>query len=57
MLAADIAPLAVSETVLGQRLFPSLRRGTLLLADRVFRGFDLWRAAAATSKPPKRPGG
>lgn len=46
--AADVAPLAVHETVLARRLFPSLTRGMLLLADRGFLGFDLWRAAAAT---------
>ncbi|MER5358484.1 IS4 family transposase [Streptomyces sp. NPDC002785] len=48
VFAADVAPLAVHETVLARRLFPSLTRGMLLLADRGFLGFDLWRAATAT---------
>ncbi|MER5853981.1 IS4 family transposase [Streptomyces sp. NPDC002012] len=48
VFAAEAAPLAVHETVLSRRLFPSLTRGMLLLADRGFLGFDLWRAAAAT---------
>ncbi|MEC4021141.1 IS4 family transposase, partial [Streptomyces sp. H27-D2] len=48
VFAADVAPLGVHETVLARRLFPSLTRGMLLLADRGFLGLDLWRAAAAT---------
>jgi hypothetical protein len=48
VFAAEVAPLAVHETVLARRLFPSLTEGMLLLADRGFLGFDLWRAAAAT---------
>jgi hypothetical protein len=48
VFAAEAAPLAVHETVLSRRLFPSLTRGMLLLADRGFLGFDLWRAAATT---------
>lgn len=48
VFAAEVAPLNVHETVLARRLFPSLTREILLLADRGFLGFDLWRAAAAT---------
>lgn len=48
VFAAEVGPLAVHETVLAGRLFSSLTRGMLLMADRGFLGFDLWRAAAAT---------
>lgn len=48
VFAAEAGPLAVHETELAQRLFSSLTPGMLLLADRGFRGFDLWRATAAT---------
>ncbi|MEU8976957.1 IS4 family transposase [Streptomyces monashensis] len=48
VFAAETGPLAVHETELAQRLFGALTPGMLLLADRGFRGFDLWRAAAAT---------
>lgn len=48
VFAAEVGPLAVHETDLAQRLFGSLTAGMLVLADRGFRGFDLWRAAAAT---------
>ncbi|WP_405996798.1 IS4 family transposase [Streptomyces sp. NBC_00829] len=48
VFAAETGPLAVHETVLAQRLFSSLTPGMMLLADRGFHGFDLWRAAAAT---------
>ena len=40
--------LAVHETELARRLFGRLRAGMLLIADRGFTGFGLWRAAAAT---------
>jgi hypothetical protein len=46
--AAALGPLAVHETELARRLFGHLRAGMLLIADRGFAGFDLWRAAAAT---------
>ncbi len=36
------------ETELARRLFGHLRAGMLLIADRGFAGFDLWRAAAAS---------
>ncbi|MEU9115648.1 IS4 family transposase [Streptomyces sp. NPDC048483] len=48
VFAAETGPLAVHETELAQRLFGALTPGMLVLADRGFRGFDLWRAAAAT---------
>lgn len=47
VFAAEVGPLAVHETVLAQRLFPALAKGMLLLADRGFCGFTLWRAAKA----------
>jgi hypothetical protein len=48
VFAAEAGPLAVHERVLARRLFGSLGAGMLLLADRGFLGFDLWRAAATT---------
>jgi len=47
IFAAALGPLAVHETELARRLFGRLRAGMLLIADRGFTGFDLWRAAAA----------
>jgi hypothetical protein len=47
VFAAEVGPLAVHETALAQRLFPALTGGMLVLADRGFCGFDLWRAAKA----------
>lgn len=48
VFAAEVGPLAVAETVPARRLLGALAPGMLLLADRGFAGFDLWRAAAAT---------
>ncbi|WP_331772213.1 IS4 family transposase (plasmid) [Embleya sp. NBC_00888] len=48
VFAADVAPLAVRETIAARRLFASLEPGMLLLADRGFHDFELWRAASAT---------
>ena len=48
IFAAAMGPLAVHETELARRLLGHLRAGMLLIADRGFTGFDLWRAAAAT---------
>jgi hypothetical protein len=48
VFAAEVGPLSVHETVLARRLFGRLAAGMLLLADRGFTGFDLWRAAAAS---------
>lgn len=47
IFAAQMGPLAVHETELARRLFGHLRPGMLMIADRGFPGFDLWRAAAA----------
>jgi hypothetical protein len=48
IIAAVLGPLATGETTLAPSLFGRLGAGELLLADRGFIGFDLWRAAAAT---------
>jgi hypothetical protein len=48
MFAAEMGPLAVHETELARRLLGHLGAGMLLIADRGFAGFDLWRAAATT---------
>jgi hypothetical protein len=48
IIAAVLGPLATGETTLAPGLFARLGVGMLLLADRGFVGFDLWRAAAAT---------
>ena len=48
IFAAELGALAVHETELARRLLAHLRAGMLLIADRGFYGFDLWRAAAAT---------
>jgi len=48
IIAAVLGPLAVGETTLAPGLFGRLGAGMLLLADRGFIGFDLWRAAATT---------
>lgn len=48
VFAAGIGPLAEHETVAAAGMWKSLQSGMLLLADRGFAGFDLWRAAAAT---------
>ncbi|WP_329375581.1 IS4 family transposase [Streptomyces sp. NBC_01483] len=48
VFAAEVGPLAEHETVLARRLFDRLSAGMLLLADRGFVGFDLWRAATTS---------
>ncbi|MDF3288133.1 IS4 family transposase [Streptomyces silvisoli] len=48
VFAAEAGPLAVHETALARCLFDHLAAGMLVLADRGFVGFDLWRAATAT---------
>ncbi|WP_282204618.1 IS4 family transposase [Kitasatospora fiedleri] len=48
VFAAEVGPLALHETALATRLFPALTEGMLVLADRGFCGFDLWRTAKAT---------
>jgi hypothetical protein len=42
-----MGPLAVHEAELARRLFSCLHAGMLLLADRGFYGFDLWRQGAS----------
>jgi hypothetical protein len=48
IFAAALGPLAGHERELARRLFSHLRAGMLMIADRGFCGFDLWRAAAGT---------
>ncbi len=48
IFAATAGPLATHETALVRELFGELASGMLLVADRAFLGFDLWRAAAGT---------
>ncbi|GAA2620273.1 IS4 family transposase [Streptomyces axinellae] len=45
--AAALGPLASSEPALARSLFGHLGEGDLLLADRGFKGLELWRAASA----------
>ncbi|KJY24757.1 IS4 family transposase [Streptomyces sp. NRRL S-495] len=47
VFAAEAGPLALHESALAARLFPALTEGMLVLADRGFCGFDLWRATKA----------
>ena len=48
MFAAEIGKYTESESTLVQRLLPRLRPGMLLLADRGFFSFALWRQASGT---------
>ena len=48
MFDAEIGTHAESEAVLSRRLVDRLEPGMLLLADRGFTGFELWKQAAAT---------
>jgi hypothetical protein len=48
IFAVALGALTVHETELARRLLGRLRAGMLLIADRGFYGFGLWRAAAAT---------
>jgi len=48
VFAAAMGPLRTGEHALARQVFPSLRSGMLLLADRGFFGVDLWQTAAAT---------
>src|SRR2546429_2870316 len=52
IFAAEMGPLAVHETGLARRLLGHLRAGMLLIADRGFAGFDLWRGPRAPWPPP-----
>jgi len=48
MFDAEIGTYRESEAVLARRLVDRLEPGMLLLADRGFTGFELWKQAAAT---------
>lgn len=49
VVAADIQPFSTSETAMAARLLPGkLTKEMVLLADRVYYGFDLWQSACAT---------
>jgi hypothetical protein len=48
MFDAEVGTYRESETVLSRRLVDRLEPGMLLLADRGFTGFDLWKQAVAT---------
>ncbi len=48
MFAAEVGKYRDSETTLAERLLPKLLPGMLLLADRGFFSFALWRKASAT---------
>jgi Insertion element 4 transposase N-terminal/Transposase DDE domain len=47
VFAAEVGPLSLHETAVAKPLFSALSPGMLVLADRGFCGFDLWRAAKA----------
>lgn len=48
VLAARVGPCSDSEAVLTERLLPALGPGMLVLADRGFFSYALWRKAIAT---------
>ena len=48
VFAAEIGPYSESEATLAERLLPRLEAGMLLLADRGFFSYALWRKASAT---------
>lgn len=48
VMAAEIGACTTGETTLAVGLFKTLRAGMLLLVDRGFSGYELWRQAAAT---------
>jgi hypothetical protein len=48
LLAAAYGPSGTGEQTLAEDLLPALRPGMLVLADRNFASWKLWRAAAAT---------
>jgi Insertion element 4 transposase N-terminal/Transposase DDE domain len=48
IIDAAIGPFTSGEVTLAPQVFGVLAPGVLLLADRGFAGFDLWRQAAAT---------
>ena len=48
LCGAQLGPSSTSEPVLAAAVLPALTGEMLCLADRGFRGFDLWRTALAT---------
>ena len=48
MRHAEIGPCTSGETTLARPLLRLLKKGMLLLVDRGFPGYELWREAAAT---------
>ena len=48
IFAAAMGSCATAEKALAEQVLPALAPGMLVLADRGFLGFDLWRQAAAT---------
>ena len=48
LFGSAIGPYDEGETTLAHRVVPTLRRGMLCLADRLFFGWALWAAAQAT---------
>ena len=48
IFAASMGSFATAERALAGQVLPALAPGMLVLADRGFLGFDLWRQAAAT---------
>jgi hypothetical protein len=48
VIDAAFDSFAVAETVLARRVLASLQPGMLLLADRLFPGYELWGLAAGT---------
>jgi transposase IS4-like protein/DDE family transposase len=48
IFTAAVGPLSAHETVLARQVFTALTPAMLLIADRLYRGHDLWQAAAAS---------
>jgi hypothetical protein len=48
VFAAALGPYSSTERALAAQLLGSLRSGMLMLADRGFHSYELWKAAAAT---------
>lgn len=48
IFAASVGPLSAHETVLAREVFPALQPRMLLLADRLYRGHNMWQAASDT---------
>ena len=49
IIGAEIGPCTSGETTLARPLLRLVKKGMLLLVDRGFPGYELWREAAATS--------